>query len=391
MSRLSVKRLLRRLLLVLVAALAVGLALAPRLADRSLNRVQGSVPPASERAKGLLARQAVVDLHADSLLWQRDLLVRIDHGQVDVPRLREGGVALQVFGLVTQTPAGLNYVRNRSDAFDMLTPLVVLQGWPPETWTSRRQRAVHQAEQLAETAARSGGALTVIETRKQLEALLVARHAGSQGVGGLLGIEGAQALDGKLESVDVLFAAGVRMIGLAHFFDNPIAGSSAGEEKHGLTPLGKQVVARMQELGIAVDLAHVSPQSVDDVLAMTTKPVVVSHTGVQATCPGPRNLSDAQLRGIAATGGVVGIGYWAGAVCGTSPVAIAQAMRHVRDLVGAPHVALGSDFDGSIVAAFDTTGLASLVDALLAEGFRESELGPVLGGNALRVLRETLP
>ena len=81
------------------------------------------------------------------------------------------------------------------------------------------------------------------------------------------------------------------MLGLAHFIDNPVAGSSAGAAKGGLTPLGREVVARMQALGIAVDLAHVSPASVADALALATKPVVVSHTGVQATCPGPRNLA----------------------------------------------------------------------------------------------------
>jgi microsomal dipeptidase-like Zn-dependent dipeptidase len=181
------------------------------------------------------------------------------------------------------------------------------------------------------------------------------------------------------------------MIGLAHFFDNPVAGSSACAEKHGLTRLGREVVARMQALGIALDLAHVSPASVTDALALATKPVVVSHTGVQATCPGPRNLSDEQIRGVAATGGVVGIAYFEGAVCGTGVEHIVRAMRHVKDLVGAEHLALGSDFDGAVTTAFDTTALAALVDGLLNDGWNEDEIRGSMGENALRVLGETLP
>jgi microsomal dipeptidase-like Zn-dependent dipeptidase len=181
------------------------------------------------------------------------------------------------------------------------------------------------------------------------------------------------------------------MIGLAHFFDNPVAGSSAGAEKHGLTPLGREVVVRMQALGIALDLAHVSPASVTDALSLATKPVVVSHTGVQATCPGPRNLSDEQIRGVAATGGVMGIAYFEGAVCGSGVNHIVRAMRHVRDLVGAQHLALGSDFDGAVTTAFDTTALAAIVEGLLTDGWSEDEIHGVMGENALRVLGETLP
>ena len=147
----------------------------------------------------------------------------------------------------------------------------------------------------------------------------------------------------------------------------------------------------MQALGVAIDLAHVSPAAVEDALALATKPVVVSHTGVQATCPGRRNLSDEQIRGVAATGGVIGIAYFEGAVCGTGVREIVRAMAHVKRLAGARHLALGSDFDGAVATAFDTTALASIVDGLLAEGFSEEEIRGVMGENALRVLEQTLP
>jgi microsomal dipeptidase-like Zn-dependent dipeptidase len=383
---------MRRLLLALLLLAAFAFFALPTLVDRGLNRVAGPAPPApSARAAALFASLRVVDLHADPLLWQRDLGKRLGHGQVDLPRLLEGNVALQVFGLVTQSPVGQNFERNSAETADTITLLAVLQRWPLATWKSRLARARHQAAKLDALAAAAGGRLTVIRTAADLRAFLAARERDPAQVAGLLGVEGAQALDGTLAGVDALFAAGVRMIGLAHFFDNPVAGSSAGVEKHGLTPLGRDVLRRMEALGIAADLAHVAPAAVADVLALATKPVVVSHSGVQATCPGPRNLSDEQIRAVAANGGVIGIAYFEGAVCGTSIAHVVRAMRHVRDLAGAQHVALGSDFDGAVTTAFDTTRLAAIVEGLLDDGWREDEIRGAMGENALRVLGATLP
>jgi microsomal dipeptidase-like Zn-dependent dipeptidase len=387
---------LSRVLVAFVALLLLALlgvfTFLPGLLDRSLNRVVGPAPPeTSSRAQALFATLRVVDLHADPLLWQRDLAQRLEHGHVDLPRLAAGNVALQVFGLVTQSPAGQNFERNESDAPDQITLLSVLQRWPRATWTSRLARALHQARALDELAVRSNGQLVVVHTAADLHRFFAERESGGARVAGLLGIEGAQALDGRLENLDVLFAAGVRMVGLAHFFDNPVAGSSAGALQHGLTPLGRDVIRRMETLGMAVDLAHVSPAAIDDVLALATKPVLVSHGGLQSVCPGPRNLSDAHVRGIAATGGVIGIGYFEGTVCGTSPELIARAIRATRDLVGIAHVALGSDFDGAVATAFDTTRLDAIVEALLAEGLSEDEIRLVMGENALRVLARVLP
>jgi membrane dipeptidase len=381
-----------RVLLVVLALLLLFFSVVPALVDRALNRVAGAKPPApSERAEALFTTLRVVDLHADPLLWQRDLGRRLAHGQVDLPRLVEGNVALQVFGIVTQSPAGQNFERNEADAPDTITLLVVAQRWPLATWRSRLARAEHQAAKLDALAAQSDGRLAVIRDAAGLQSFLAARERDPARVAGLLAIEGAQALDGTLAGLERLFAAGVRMIGLAHFFDNPVAGSSAGVAKHGLTPLGREVVERMQALGVAIDLAHVSPAAVADTLALATKPVVVSHTGVQATCPGPRNLSDEQIRAVGATGGVIGIAYFEGAVCGADVGHIVRAMRHVKDLVGAQHLALGSDFDGAVTTAFDTTGLAAIVDGLLADGWRDDEIRGAMGENALRVLAQTLP
>jgi membrane dipeptidase len=120
---------------------------------------------------------------------------------------------------------------------------------------------------------------------------------------------------------------------------------------------------------------------------MATRPVVSSHGGVQATCKVNRNLTDDEVKGIANTGGVIGIGYWQGAVCSTKPQDVARAIAHVRDLVGIDHVGLGSDFDGSTTTGFDSSQVAAVTQALLNSDFSEEDIRKVMGGNVLRVLR----
>jgi microsomal dipeptidase-like Zn-dependent dipeptidase len=127
------------------------------------------------------------------------------------------------------------------------------------------------------------------------------------------------------------------------------------------------------------------------VLATATRPVVVSHTGVKGTCDNTRNLSDEQLKAIAGTGGVIGIGYWDTATCGQDARAIARAIRYAADLVGVRHVGLGSDYDGAITAPFDTTGLVQITEALIEQGFSRPDIEMIMGGNVIRLLNEGLP
>ncbi len=356
-----------------------------------MNRTRRPGPyEVSARARELHRRLLVADLHADPLLWGRDLRVRARRGHVDVPRLQEGGVALQVFSVVSKTPWGLNIERNE-DRTDQVTLLALAQGWAPKTWTSLKERAVYQARRLFRMAALSKGKLTVVKTRADLTAFLERRRQDASLVAGLLSLEGAQVLEGQSANVDAMDLAGYRMIGLAHFFDNEIAGSAHGVGKGGLTAVGRDVVRRLEEERILVDLAHSSARTIEDVLALATRPVVVSHTGVKGTCDNARNLSDEQLRGIARTGGVIGIGFWDTAVCGEDARAIVRALRYAVGVAGLEHVALGSDFDGAVTTPFDVSGLPLITEALLAGGFHEDEIAAVVGGNVLRVLQENLP
>lgn len=349
-------------------------------------------PPyvASEKARALHQKLFIADLHADSLLWKRNLLERGARGHVDIPRLIEGNVALQAFTVVTKTPRGMNIESNDADT-DNITLLAIASRWPVATWSSLKERALYQAGKLRETAAASGGKLTLIETARDLSNYLERRKREPHITAGFLGIEGAHALDGGLTNLDALFDAGFRMMSPTHFFDNEIGGSSSGAKKTGLTDAGRDLIKRMEAKGMIVDLAHASAQTIEDVLAVSTRPVLVSHTGVKATCDNNRNISDEQIKKIARIGGIIGIGYWPTATCGANAQAIARAIKHVAHLVGAEHVALGSDFDGAVTAPFDTTGLIEITDALLAEGLTEDETSLIMGGNVLRLLSENLP
>ncbi len=375
-------------LAVLGLAAAGFFGIAPGWLEGQMNRIDGkALIPVSAEAQALHKTLQIVDLHSDTLMWDRDVLQRASRGHEDLPRLADGNVTLQLFSSVTKTPRGQNYDANGGDT-DNITPLVIAQLQPVRTWGSLLERSLFHGEKLDRAVTRANGALRKVSDPASLDALLAARAGNARPpVGALLTIEGLQNLEGKLENLDKLHAAGFRMAGLTHFFDNELAGSLHGLKKGGLTPLGRQAVARMEELGMVVDIAHCSHQCVGEVLAMARRPVVSSHGGVQATCKVNRNLSDDELRQLARTGGVIGIGYWDAAICDTSPRAIARAMKHVRDTVGIQHVALGSDYDGGTTVRFDTAKLVQVTQALLDEGFTPDEVRAAMGGNALRVLR----
>ncbi|HST51176.1 MAG TPA: dipeptidase [Pyrinomonadaceae bacterium] len=387
---------MKRKLPVVLAALVVLGALAfffvaPAAVERWSNRTRQRPPyKASERATALHKTLLVADLHADSLLWDRDLLARSSRGHVDIPRLVEGGVALQNFTVVTKVPFGSNYESN-SGSTDEITPLAVAERWPPAAWRSLKERALFQARKLDDAAARSGGRFVVIRTQGDLARFLERRKDDPRLVAGLLGIEGAHALDGDVNNVDVLFDAGFRTMAPTHFFDNEWGGSAHGLNKTGLTDKGREMIRRMEARGMLVDVAHAAPRTIEDVLAISTRPVIDTHTGVRGTCDNLRNLSDEELRGIAATGGLVGIGYWDTATCGTDARSVARSVRYAANVAGVRAVALGSDFDGAVTEPFDATGVVEITDALLAEGFNEDEIRMIMGGNVIRLLSEALP
>jgi membrane dipeptidase len=382
----------KKLVLILAIALITTIAIiafsiGPSFIEKRLNPANSQVvQPITPSSATLHQTLTIVDLHADSLLWGRDLSLRANHGHVDIPRLIQGNVALQTFTVVTKVPNPLK-LQGNSDRHDNLTKLAILQRWPIPAWFSLKERALYQAKRLHQLS----GPFEIIKTKQDLNNYLDRRKQNAQITAGWLGLEGAQALEGKIENVDQLYDAGFRLIGLAHFFDNEVSGSAHGLDGGGLTAFGRQVIQRMESLNMTIDLAHASSQTIDDVLQIAQRPVLVSHTGVQGTCNNARNLSDRQLQKITQAGGIIGIGFWETAVCGRDISSIVRSIRYVADRFGVDHVALGSDFDGSVRLPLDVAHLDQITQALQREGFSEGAIGKIMGLNTIHFLQRSLP
>ena len=327
----------------------------------------------SPRARALLAAHPAIDLHADTLMWASwigyDVLRRHTPpfpkaafgGHVDVPRMVEGGMGAQFFGLVS-------------------LPLTPRARGP--------FRAIHeQIDALDEAIARRPGAIGKARTAAELES------CGARGsVAALLGVEGAHSLEGELDNLDTLARRGVRYLGLLHFSANEAGYPAYGRgrsDSDGLTRWGRALVDRCEAQGVLVDLAHINRRGFLDACAQAKKPPIVSHTGVDGAFSHWRNVDDDQLRAVARKGGCVGVMFCPSYVGGDGLGPIVKHLRHIVDVAGEDTAALGSDWDGFIVPTqplSDPLGLPLLVDALLAEGLSEAAVGKILRGNVMRVL-----
>jgi membrane dipeptidase len=328
---------------------------------------------ASDEARAIHTEHPAIDLHADTLMWSRwigyDLHKKHEPplpwaalgGHVDVPRMREGGMGGQFFGLVSlplaSRPKGMTRtVREQIDHLDaQLRPDAL--------------RLVRTADDLAQTNA--DGAL-----------------------GAFLGIEGAHALEGDLDNVATFARRGVRYIGFLHFSSNeagyPAYGRGRDDDK-GLTPWGFSLVERCEAEKVLVDLSHINKRGFLDACRAAKKPPIVSHTGVLGAFDHWRNIDDEQLRAVADKGGVVGVIFCPRFVGGDGLEPVVKHLKHVIDVVGEDAPALGSDWDGFIVPTKplkDPRGLPLLTDALLAAGVTRRAIGKLLRENVMRVLRD---
>jgi len=383
------KLFLKYLALILVIALIAFFAFAPRFIDKSNNKVTLKVDH-PEKPVWYDSIPFIADLHCDALLWNRDNLKKHSYGHVDIPRMQEANMAFQVFTIVSKTPRGINIEQN-SDETDQVALLSFAQLRSPEDWFSVKKRALHQTKALYQTAEKSKGSFRVITSQFNLQQYIQDRSGNRLLTAGMLGIEGAHCLNDELSNLKEFYDAGVRYIGLAHFFDNAWAGSAHGMVKGGLTEKGKQLVRSMDSMHVIIDIAHSSAQTIDDVFALTNSPVIISHTGIKGVCDNNRNLSDKHLLEMGRRNGLVGIGLWETAVCGTDAAATAKSIRYVADKIGVEKVALGSDFDGAIGTHFDVTGLPLIVNALLKEGFSKEDIYKIMGGNVRDFLMRNLP
>jgi len=329
----------------------------------------------SDEARSIHAEHPPIDLHADTLMWSRwigydlhkahepPLPFAAIGGHVDLPRMREGGMSAQFFGLVSL---------------------------PLADRVKGMAKVVHeQIDALEQQIGKTPGALRLVRRAAEITTSNLAGEMGA-----LLGIEGAHALEGDLDNVAAFARRGVRYLGLLHFSANEAGYPAYGKGRNdggGLTPWGYQLVEACEDSGVLVDLAHINKQGFLDACQVARKPPIVSHTGVLGAFEHWRNIDDAQLRAVADKGGVVGVIFCPRFVGGEGLEPVVKHLKHIVDIVGEDAAALGSDWDGFIVPTKplkDPRGLPLLTDAMLDAGFTRQAVGKILHDNVMRVLRE---
>ena len=351
----------------------------------------------------------MVDTHADTLQRVLDLGVdlgeRLEDGHLDFPRMRDGGLDAEFFSIWVD---------------------------PAYAPGDALKRALRLIDALRQQAARYPSQVEVA-----LTAADVRRLARDGKLAALIGVEGGHVILNDLGVLRSLYALGVRYMTLTHSVSHDWADSSAGPVRwHGLNEFGREVVREMNRLGMLVDVSHVSEETLEDVLEVSSRPVIASHSGARALCDHPRNLTDAQLRALAAHGGVVMVNFYpaflddeyrkrveaaeraakpkvsalGSAYLDDQPgltsalwqleadlhrelpapgiTRVADHIEHIARVAGIDHVGLGSDFDGVPrlpEGLEDCTKLPALTRELWRRGFREPEIRKILGENFLRV------
>jgi membrane dipeptidase len=337
--------------------------------------------------------QPIFDGHHDALTRPTAdrLATGRPDGHLDLPRARAAGLAAAIWAIFTPNPGGELHFVATEDGYDAPLP-------EPVARTNAAAAATACAGRLL--ALERAGELRVARTVDDLDAAAAGGpHAA------VLHLEGAEAIDPDLEALELWHAAGLRSLGPVWSRPNafghgvPFRFPSSPDTGPGLTDAGRELVRRANALGIVVDLSHLTAAGFADVAALSTAPLVASHSGVHALCPSARNLTDDQLDAIGASGGLVGIPYIIeflradGRLDPTTPLsAIVAHVRYVADRIGVAHVGLGSDFDGGDIPAAlgDVTGLPRLLDALRDDGgFAADEIAAIAWGNWRRVLGAT--
>ena len=386
------KKIIIGLALLVILLLTSGRIFLPSWLDKQMNPVSDHLPfVVSDKARDLHKTLLIGDWHSDSALWNRNLSKTYDYGHEDIPRMQKGNIALQMFTTVTKSPSGQNYDSNETASRDNITSLAIVQGWPIKTWSSLTERAIFQAEKIRDLSLRDSKNLMLIESQSDLKQFMIKRELNPTLIGALIGTEGSHALDGDLNNIERLYNKGFRMMSLHHFFDNKLGGSLHGVTGQGLTDFGRQSIVEMLRLNIIIDVSHSSENVVKDVLDITNRPIVVSHTGFNGYCESPRNISDGLMQSIAKKGGLIGVGFWDGAVCDNTPKSVAEAIVYGIELIGVDHVALGSDFDGAITPGFDSSELVAITHELLELGLSDFQIRKVMGGNMSAFLQQNLP
>lgn len=334
----------------------------------------------------------VVDGHNDALLraWRRGISLRDrgEDGHLDLPRMREGGIAAGFFAIFV--PATDEEVADPRESV-----VLTEDGYEvPTEGPLELERAARTARELTAIAARD---LELVLDADDLAACV----AGERGPGAILHLEGAEPLAPDLSDLEEWVERGVRSIGIAWSRPNafghgvPFRFPGSPDTGPGLTAAGRALVTQCYKLGVVVDLAHLNLAGFHEVARLSDAPLVVTHSAAHALCPIPRNLLDEQFEAVRDSGGVVGVVFDtamtradADLVPDTPLDVVAGHAEYLAERMGIDHVALGSDFDGCRppAALGDATRMQSLLEFLRARGWSEDELERLAHRNWLRVL-----
>jgi membrane dipeptidase len=333
---------------------------------------------AAATSREQLKRFTIVDLHHDIA---EDVIARRQRGETDIfrriwiPRLRSGGIKVQVF------------------------PIFLDSAFLPEMALRREMAMIHY---LLDEIERNSEEMILVRSYKDLDHALSTTK-----IAAILALEGAEAIDQDLTVLGILHRLGIR-IGSLTWNRRTMFADGAGESG-GLTRLGMDLVRAMQELRIIVDVSHLSEQSFWSVIELSQQPIVATHSNARSVCDHPRNLTDAQLKAVAKSGGVIGILIHPGVIDPehASIERVIDHISHIANAIGIDHLALGADFIAdlggidqtparewlmcnetalsSIAGLSQTTEVPNIIPAMLERGFDEASIQKVLGGNACRV------
>lgn len=282
-------------------------------------------------------------------------------GHLDVPRMIDGGITCQVFAISSE--------RSRTPAYPLRTAMLMIDRF------YRECEAIHE--------------LVPVTTYDEI---VDAKKHGK--VAGLLSIEGSDVIEGRIELFSVFHRLGVRMVGLVHSLRNQLAdGVTDRRTGGGLSELGIQAVEELDRLGVIIDVSHLNDEGFWDVLEHTGNPVIASHSNARAVCGHPRNMSDEMIEALAENGGVMGMNF---APSFVHPVeatlkGVVEHIDHIVDLVGPDHVGLGSDFDGipsTPKSLEDVSKMPDITRELVKRGYENDDIGKILGGNHLRLIKQ---
>lgn len=316
------------------------------------------------KAKRLHRTMVTIDSHCDTPMFFPqgvDFLTRDPRILYDLHKMDEGMIdAVQMVCYLPQKPAPEHPKAYADDIFDKIEAIC------------------HK----------SGGAVALAKSPRDI---IHNKHLGIRSI--VLGIENGIALEHNLDNIRHFKERGVTYITLCHNGDNDICDSARTTETHGgLSAFGKEVVMEMNRQGILVDLSHAHERSFYDALDLSSLPIVCSHSNCRALCDHPRNLTDAQMRALAAKGGVMQLTLYHGFL-GEGKVSIDDFLRHLLhaiEIMGIDHVGIGTDFDGDggVPGLSDASELIHVTESLLRLGFSDTDIAKIWGGNWMRVMEE---